>query len=215
MIWMNLAPALFDGVAQCKHPGCNMAYWNLHERALEQRGERHLVNGTYDLCFYHFSGIVVDDSRSLSKYTGSYTLESRPDLGGIFADYKREVIRNRSALTDNIPYGFDQFSDGIAVTILARRIFSAHERKFPGNPFLRGEPFYAFARSKGLVQRKKPAKSEGWKQFNPKEKRVQAVNRLFRLALSVLGPYRYELLMKYLAHISVLRNQGAFIGDES
>lgn len=211
--WINLAPVLFDGVAQCKHPGCNMAYWNLHERVLNKAGIRHLVNGTYDLCFYHFSGIVVDDSTSLSKYTDSHTLESRPDLSEIFDEYKREVIRHRSASTDNIPYGFDQFNNGTAVTKLARRIFAVHENQFTGDPFLQSGPFYTFANSRNLIRSTRPKKSGGLREFNPKERRVQAVNRLLSLTLSMLGPYRYELLMKYLAHIAILRNQGVFISN--
>lgn len=213
--WMNLAPALFDGVAQCKHPGCNMAYWNLHERTLEERGYLHFVNGSYDLCFYHFSGIVVDDPNSLSKHTHRFTLANRPDLGAIFANYKREVLGQRNDRTDKIPYGFDRFSDGTAVTLLARRIFAAHGNTFFGNPFKHGGPFYAFAISQGLIRRNPPALSISKRKFNPKDKRVKVMNRLFRLALGLLGPYRYELLMKYLAHISVLRNQAAFIGKES
>jgi hypothetical protein len=211
--WINLAPVLFDGVAQCKHPGCNMAYWNLHERILNKAGVRHLVNGTYDLCFYHFSGVVVDDSKSLSKYTDSYTLESRPDLSGIFDDYKREVIRHRSVSTDDIPYGFDHFTDGTAVTRLARRIYAAHENQFSGDPFIQNGPFYTFAYSRKLIKSTQPGKGKGLRDFNPKDKRVQAVNRLLSLALSILGPYRYELLMMYIAHIAILRNQGVIISN--
>jgi len=33
------------------------------------------------------------------------------------------------------------------------------------------------------------------------------------MALRVLGPNRYELLMRYLAHIAVLRNQSVFLDD--
>jgi len=212
--WMNLAPALFDGVALCKHPGCDMAYWNLHERALELKGDRFLVNGIYALCFYHFSGIVVDDSRSLSKYTDSYTLEVRPDLVRIFDNYKREVIRNRDGIADDIPYGFDRFSDGTMVTSLARRIFAAHEKQFSGNPFMLGGSFYNFAYSKGLIKNQNSMQNAGLREFDRKDKRVQAVNRLLRLTLRLLGPYRYELLMKYLGHIAVLRNQSILISDK-
>src|SRR5215468_1634567 len=33
-LWMNLAPVFFDHVEVLRHPGCNVAYWNLHERRL-------------------------------------------------------------------------------------------------------------------------------------------------------------------------------------
>ena len=39
------------------------------------------------------------------------------------------------------------------------------------------------------------------------------VHRLLRLALRILGPNRYELLMRYLAYIAVLRNQSVFLKD--
>ena len=57
-----------------------------------------------------------------------------------------------------------------------------------------------------------PAKAT-WRQFQPEDRRVLAVHRLLRWALRLLGPNRYELLMRYLAHISVLRHQGAFLRD--
>lgn len=211
--WINLAPALFDGVALCKHPGCNMAYWNLNERIVSCTGTRYLVNETYDLCFYHFSGVVVDDPTSLSKYTNSHTLESRPDLRKMFEEYKREVIHHRRPSADNIPYGFDQFEDGTAVTRLARRIFSVHEAQFPGDPFREKGRFFSFAYSKSLISSEPPKKSEGLREFNPKDRRAYTLNCLLNFALRILGPYRYELLMKYMAHIAILRNQGAFISD--
>ena len=40
--WINLVPCYFEGVRVFKHPGCNVAYWNLHERILS-RGARELV----------------------------------------------------------------------------------------------------------------------------------------------------------------------------
>ncbi len=212
--WMNLAPVLFDKVAVCKHPGCNMAYWNLHERSLQRSENSYTVNGTHELCFYHFSGVQVDDSRSLSKYTPSYTLENRQDLNEIFADYKRKVICNRDTATDQISYGFDRFSNGDEVTTLARRIFAAHEKEFLGDPFKADGSFYRFARLKGLIENSEPERSTDLRGFNPKDKRVQLVNRILRIALTLLGPYKYELLMKYMAYIAVLRNQGVFISDK-
>jgi hypothetical protein len=32
--WVNFAPCFFSGVEIIRDPGCNVAYWNLHERKL-------------------------------------------------------------------------------------------------------------------------------------------------------------------------------------
>jgi len=57
-----------------------------------------------------------------------------------------------------------------------------------------------------------PAKST-WKDFNPRDRRVEFVHKLLKIALHVLGPHKYELLMRYLSYITVLRNQAVFLRD--
>ena len=52
-----------------------------------------------------------------------------------------------------------------------------------------------------------------WRQFKAEDRRVLAIHRLLRWALRILGPHRYELLMRYLAYISILRHQGVFLRD--
>ncbi len=212
--WMNLAPSLFDGVVACKHPGCNMGFWNLHERRLGVEAGSFRVNNEHALCFYHFSGVQVDRRDVLSKNTSLYTLASRPDLKEIFASYKQTVIANRVRHLDELPYGFDTFRDGTAVTLLARRLFAAHESSFAGeDPFAVGSKFSRFARRHGLVAgRAQPAKV-GWNDMAKQDKRVRAIQSMLRLGLKVLGPNRYELLMRYLSFISILRNQAEFIKD--
>ena len=154
--WINLAPGLFDRVVISRDAGLNMAYWNLHERTLGREDDRWQVqspvSGRVPLRFFHFSGVEPADAASLSRHTNRYTLRSRPDLGELFAAYKRAVQANHRPEAEALPYGFDRFSDGTAVTRLAR-------------------------------------------------------------TLRALGPNRYELLMRYLAFISVLRHQGVFLRD--
>src|SRR5208282_3977814 len=58
--WIDFVPCYFNSVLVLKHPGCNMAYWNLHERTLEKVGETWIVNNSEPLIFYHFSGGNVD-----------------------------------------------------------------------------------------------------------------------------------------------------------
>ena len=216
--WMNLAPGLFEGVALLRDAGCNMAYWNLHERSLTGNSASPMVENksgaAVPLRFFHFSGIEAGKAGSLSRHTNRYNLEQRPDLQVLFSEYKEAVLKAADAVLTRLPYGFDRLSDGTAVTRLARRIYAKHQARWQGqDPFdARGE-FAAFARRLRLVSGKvSPAKST-WKEFNPRDRRVEAVHRLLRLTLRVLGPNRYELLMRYLAYIAVLRNQSVFLDE--
>jgi hypothetical protein len=216
--WMNLAPGLFDRIAILRHPGCNMAYWNLHERTLAEDATGHIVyggSGTGKLCFFHFSGIDVNDSTILSKNTNRFSLADRPDLGKVFSEYKAAVLANKDSAGEALPYGFDRFTDGTVVTRLARRIYSKHQERWVGqNPFDAKGGFASFAKRLGLVEGKAAPQKSTWREFNPKDRKVEMVHRLLRAALRVLGPNRYELLMRYVAHIAVLRNQSVFLDDK-
>ncbi len=213
--WMNLAPGLFEGVAILRHPGCNMAYWNLHDRVLAGPSGQPVVNDRFELCFFHFSGLVLSDPAVLSKNTDRFTLAMRPDLAGIFAEYRARVAGNQGAVLEQLPYGFDSFSDGTAINRLTRRVYAKHQTAFAGSdPFDAAGPFYAFARKTGLLAGKSAPAKATWREFSGADSRVEAVHRLLKLALRLLGPNRYELLMRYLAHISVLRNQGVFLKPE-
>jgi hypothetical protein len=212
--WMNLAPGFFN-VGILRHLGLNMAYWNLHERSLAETATGYVVNQTEPLRFFHFSGIVVSDPAMLSRNTDRYTLAQRPDLHRLFADYKARVNASHDTTLEAIPYGFDAFSDGTALNRLARRIFSKHHARWPGqNPFDAGNSFAAFAKKLGLVKGKAAPAKAGWSEFNPHDRRIQLVHRLLKTALRVLGPGRYDMLMRYLAFISILRNQSVFLNDE-
>ena len=210
--WMNLAPGLFDGVTLLRHHGCNMAFWNLHERRLQETNTGYSLYDGEVLCFFHFSGITLTDSESLSRNTNRYTLAGRPDLQPLFAAYKKTVLANRVEGIDNLPYGFDRLSDGTAVTRLARRIYAAHCARWTGqDPFDASEDFAIFAKRLGLVAGKTPPQKNTWREFNPEDRRVQLLHRALKIALRLLGPNRYELLMRYLAHITVLRHQSVFL----
>ena len=142
------------------------------------------------------------------------TLASRPDLQRLFAAYKGAVISNQGSEAEALPYGFDVFSDGTTVTRLARRIFAKHQERFAAeDPFAAGSRFAKFAKAQGLVKGTvAPAKST-WNDFSPTDHRVEGVHWMLKLALRVIGPHKYELLMRYLSHISVLRNQSVFLRD--
>ena len=218
--WMNLAPVLFRGVSTLLDAGCNMAYWNLHERALVEKAGGYevqsTVSGASPLRFFHYSGLVLDDPENLSRNTDRYTLADRPDLQMLFAAYRRVVQANRKLATDSLPYGFGTLSDGTTVTRLARRLYAMHIHHFDGSdPFDATGPFASFTRKYKLVAGAVTPPKSTWREFNPRDRRVAAVHKLLRLTLRALGPHRYELLMRYLAHIAVLRNQSVFLREKA
>jgi hypothetical protein len=218
--WMNLAPGLFDNIAILRDAGLNMAYWNLHERTLVETPSgfavRNSVSGDVPLRFFHFSGIVISDPEMLSKNTDRFTLASRPDLRSIFDNYKASVLANKIPAVESLNYGYGAFSDGTTVTRLARRIYAKHGARWAGqDPFDATGPFARFAMELKLAQGTVAPKKETWGDFQATDRRVQAVHALLKLALRILGPHRYELLMRYLAHIAVLRNQSVFLGNET
>lgn len=216
--WMNLAPGLFGGVTILRDAGCNMAYWNLHERSLLTMSTDLLVANpnapAVPLRFFHFSGIDPGDEAGLSRHTNRFTLADRPDLKALFVGYRESLQRCADLRLEAVPYGFDRLSDGTVITRLARRIYAKHETRWRGQDAFnaRGE-FAGFARRLRLLAGKKAPLKSTWKEFKPSDRRVGAVHRALKLALRVLGPNRYELLMRYLAFIAVLRNQSVFLDE--
>ena len=54
--WIDLAPAFFPTCKILRHPGCNVATWNLTRRRVEGDFDRGFTVNGQPLVFYHFSG---------------------------------------------------------------------------------------------------------------------------------------------------------------
>lgn len=102
-IWVNLVPLYYEDTFIMRHPGYNMAYWNLHERTLGIRNERYYVNEAHTLVFYHFSGYSILTPAGISKYQDRFTFETRPDLISLFKDYSDTVLQNKHEQFSAIP----------------------------------------------------------------------------------------------------------------
>ncbi|HZZ58890.1 MAG TPA: hypothetical protein VFE31_13740, partial [Opitutaceae bacterium] len=55
-LWFNLVPLYFDEVGLFRHPGANVAFWNLHERRLADSRTVEFGGEHFPLLFFHFSG---------------------------------------------------------------------------------------------------------------------------------------------------------------
>jgi hypothetical protein len=201
--WINLVPCYFERVYVLKHAGCNVAYWNLHERILEKTQGTWVVNNTEPLIFFHFSGIGVDGGERLSK-----------QLADLFANYRERLVSNGIRDFSGYRYAFGYFDNGVLVNSLQRAAFAANLERFGStNPFDASGPFYRWAQRRHLQSRQDSVASYGRKSYRKADVRVRFVNAMMRLALLLLGADRYTILMKYLEYASLLRNQKDILGD--
>jgi hypothetical protein len=213
--WVNLVPCYFDSVHVIRDLGCNVAYWNLHERTIAQLEGCYLVNREYPLSFFHFSGIDPEDSSQLSKHCSRHRLGDRPDLVPLFREYRERVLGMGHADFKDCPYGFGAFSDGSPVTQIARSAFAISERHFrDGDPFLTTSDFYRWARSRGLLGTADTSAEYNFASYKNAVRQVRILNKLLYALLRIVGPDRYTILMKYLSFVSLLRNQPGVLSPD-
>jgi hypothetical protein len=213
--WINLVPCYFESIQVLKHPGCNVAYWNLHERTLKKKQSSWFVNQTAPLIFFHFSGISIDGGDKISKHSDQFDLRSRPELAELFGDYRKRLVDNGIRNGNHHRYAFGYFSNGDLVNKLQRAAFAANLNQFgSANPFDSEGPFYRWAKRNHLQSRHDSVGRYSRKMYSKTDVRVRFVNSMMRLALRLLGADRYTVLMKYLEYASLLRNQGDIFSDK-
>ena len=90
--WLNLVPLYFD-VNIIGHPGCNAAYWNLHERKTSKKENRFYVNNE-PLIFFHYSGYSADNPELISRHQDRVSFEGNDALKEVFEIYRRSLLDN-------------------------------------------------------------------------------------------------------------------------
>jgi hypothetical protein len=113
-LWINYVPAMWERYHILKHPGYNMANWNLHERILtkDEQG-KYWVNNEFPLRFFHFSGYNYQKPDQICKYASRYTFDNRPDLKEIFTLYQNELVKNDIAYYSNLIPAFGKAKETV------------------------------------------------------------------------------------------------------
>ena len=122
--WMDLVPGMFERVAVLRHPGYNIAYWNLAQRtvSLDEAGQM-LVNGQ-PLVFFHYSGLNPQQPHNVSKHQNRFTFENiNAPTRSLFEDYARVAQGNGAASYSRLPYGFDRYNNATPITASERALF--------------------------------------------------------------------------------------------
>lgn len=115
--WLNLAPAYFDAYI-LKHPGYNLAGWNLHE---SERKLLNVIGGVYrvkdkPLRLIHFSGINIFFEHVISDWFP----DRKHPLFHLRDEYVNEWEEmGRSSLVD-LPWTYDFFYSGESISMEAR-----------------------------------------------------------------------------------------------
>ena len=124
--WVDLAPAMFDGVKILKMPNLDVASWNLSHRRIRQGRAGDPSSFTVDgwpLITYHFSGTGPTGTHRRIR-------ETFAPGGGAVAEierlYEAAIARMGQAALGQRRPGFDVFDDGTPVTAEARRLYRRH-----------------------------------------------------------------------------------------
>jgi hypothetical protein len=118
--WMDLAPGLVSTFERLRQPTLNLAYWNLHGRAVAQTDGVWTVDGE-PLGFFHFSGFDPRRADVLSKHQNRVQVTDQSPLARLLAAYAKAMIRNGFEAAQQQPYAHDRFASGRAVTQAMRR----------------------------------------------------------------------------------------------
>lgn len=212
--FIDLVPSFFEGVVIERSPAYNVAYWNLHERNIENNTQSHpLVNGR-PMVFFHFSGLSVEKPTEarleISKYQNRSDFSNRPDLKPLFDDYRAKLVANGHRELRSLAYGFGTFSNGERINAISRRLFSLALDRFPVgvNPFDVEGPVYLMLKGRRALAGGPSQETPSAYNADRYSRAMYLMQTLLRLTFWVLGAERYMILMAYLGYISSVRNQG-------
>jgi glycosyltransferase involved in cell wall biosynthesis len=120
--WIDAVPALFPHVV-IDDLGCNVAYWNLHERPLAETADGWTAGGV-PLRFFHFSGHRAHEPFVLSQHIGGQgrvRVDREPPLQRMLHERAVRLLA-REGEGSSTPYGFDRSNAGLRLSPLLRRL---------------------------------------------------------------------------------------------
>jgi hypothetical protein len=131
--WIDLAPALFDGVQIVRSSRFNVAPWNLTTRQLSGNLDGGFMVDGEPLGFYHFTGFDSGAHRIMvGKYCGT-----NPSAMSLVDWYQKATSGLEDDPLTSQPWAFGQFSDGSPINRAHRLIYRSRadlQQRFPA-PF--------------------------------------------------------------------------------
>ena len=125
--FMDLAPAYVERAKILRHPGYNVAYWNLLNRKIVRSEDGWFANGQ-PLYFFHFSGVIPGDPSVFSKHQDRFTPDTIGDVKTALETYLSELENNNHSTWSAIRYAYDFFKSGTRIPSLYRKLYAQHNQ---------------------------------------------------------------------------------------
>jgi glycosyltransferase involved in cell wall biosynthesis len=138
--WLNLLPTLFERTSILRHPGYNVAAWNVAERRVHLGAYGRLMAGDEPLVCWNVSGLDPQLPERLAVPSGS--AEGRALFRQMTGDHARRLMALGAAWYAGHPYEFGVFADGSRVRAEDRKRFRsdvALQQACAGEPFAHPE----------------------------------------------------------------------------
>jgi len=203
--WVDLFPCFSSDVGILRHPGCNVAYWNQHERALADVGTPRPIarfgGAGYPLVFFHFSGFDPRRPALLSKHKKRLAISSEP-LRALLSAYADRLRAHGFDRWSAVSYSYGEIAGTLVLNRTARR--AAAQTRLPAyfsNP--------EFARwLAGMNLGLSVAQAGAERIPRRRQVRKKMLRRLLRLYLKIFGPGSYDALIAYLPKLAAPGEQG-------
>jgi hypothetical protein len=136
--WIDLVPGLFENVYILRHPGYNVAYWNLAQRKVTKTSNGAWLSNGESLVFFHFSGINPIYPSAFSKHQNRFTLNTLGEAKPLAQEYVAKLLANGAKEFASSKYGFGIFSNGESIPDSFRREYLRNtqlRKMMSPNPF--------------------------------------------------------------------------------
>ena len=122
--WSDFFPSFVERAEILRHPGYNVAYWNLMNRTVRKTPDGWRANEAL-LIFVHFSGIRanISDEDSFTVRVEGFRADNMGDMAEILRRYRGALDGNGLADFSRLSYAYDTSRRGHAISPIVRRLY--------------------------------------------------------------------------------------------
>ncbi len=134
--WCNLAPGFFPGLHVLRHPGYNVASWNLGHRTMSQDADGGIQVNGLPLRLFHFTKVTTVGKAMIERYSEQSTLPLE-----LLTWYRTTLDAAAVAGLPERWWAYDRYADGTPIPRSDRRAYRDDHtlrRRFP-DPFAAGQ----------------------------------------------------------------------------